>query len=71
MRLALGAITKLPLSLPFLFKLLDLATLGDKYSALFQREQPALVLTPTTGIYFGEGPLMGRADADRRPDPGN
>lgn len=62
-RLALGAITRLPLSLPLLFKALDLATLGDKYAALFKREKPELVLTPTTGIYFGEGPLMGRADA--------
>jgi CDP-glycerol glycerophosphotransferase (TagB/SpsB family) len=25
------------------------------------------VLTPTTGIYFAEGPLMGRADAERVP----
>jgi hypothetical protein len=26
-----------------------------------------MLLTPTTGIYFGEGPLMGRADANRVP----
>ncbi len=62
-RTLLAAITKLPLSLPLLFKGLDLATLGDRYATLFRREQPALVLTPTTGIYFAEGPLMGRADA--------
>ncbi|MGE3908801.1 MAG: hypothetical protein AB7K36_05595 [Chloroflexota bacterium] len=62
-RLLLGGITRMPLSLPLLFKVLDLATLGKRYEALFRRERPALVLTPTTGIYFGEGPLMGRADA--------
>jgi hypothetical protein len=66
-RTLLAGITALPLSLPFLFKLLDLATLGTKYGALFHTYRPALVLTPTTGIYFGEGPLMGRADADRVP----
>lgn len=62
-RAALAGVTKLPLSLPLLFKALDVATLGDRYAALFARERPALVLTPTTGIYFAEGPLMGRADA--------
>jgi len=66
-RTLLAGITKLPLSLPMLFKALDLATLGNRYADLFRREQPALVLTPTTGIYFGEGPLMGRADAERVP----
>jgi hypothetical protein len=62
-RAALAGVTRLPLSLPFLFKVLDAATLGDRYTALFERERPSLVLTPTTGIYFAEGPLMGRADA--------
>ncbi len=66
-RALLAGVTRLPLSLPFLFKVLDVATLGDRYAALFERERPALVLTPTTGIYFGEGPLMGRADANRVP----
>jgi hypothetical protein len=66
-RTLLAGVTKLPLSLPLLFKLLDLATLGDRYKALFRKERPALVLTPTTGIYFGEGPLMGRADAEGVP----
>jgi CDP-glycerol:poly(glycerophosphate) glycerophosphotransferase len=66
-RALLAGVTKLPLSLPFLFRLLDRATLGDRYADLFQREKPALVLTPTTGIYFGEGPLMGRADAEHVP----
>jgi hypothetical protein len=61
-RALLAGVTRLPLSLPLLFKLLDVATLGDRYRKVFERERPALVLTPTTGIYFGEGPLMGRAD---------
>ena len=62
-RAALAGVTMLPLSLPFLFKMLDTATLRNRYAALFERERPSLVLTPTTGIYFAEGPLMGRADA--------
>ncbi|MFN8636049.1 MAG: hypothetical protein U0893_19550 [Chloroflexota bacterium] len=66
-RALLAGVTKLPLSLPFLFKVLDKATLGDRYKALFERWQPDIVLTPTTGIYFGEGPLMGRADKLRIP----
>src|SRR5215210_7386093 len=61
-RALLAGVTRLPLPLPLLFKLLDIATLGDRYKLLFEQERPALVLTPTTGIYFGEGPLMGRAD---------
>jgi hypothetical protein len=66
-RALLAGVTRLPLSLPLLFQVIDLATLGDRYAALFAREKPALVLTPTTGIYFGEGPLMGRADAEHVP----
>ena len=66
-RTALAGVTKLPLSLPFLFKVLDKATLHDRYADLFARERPSLVLTPTTGIYFAEGPLMGRADASGVP----
>jgi hypothetical protein len=66
-RTLLAGVTRLPLSLPLLFKSLDVATLGDRYADLFARERPALVLTPTTGIYFAEGPLMGRADAARVP----
>jgi hypothetical protein len=62
-RALLAVVTRLPLPLPFLFKVLDVATLGERYEALFEKERPSLVLTPTTGIYFGEGPLMGRADA--------
>jgi hypothetical protein len=66
-RALLAGVTKLPLSLPFLFRTLDVATLGNRYADLFERYQPSLVLTPTTGIYFGEGPLMGRADKNRVP----
>jgi hypothetical protein len=66
-RVLLAGITWLPLSLPFLFRMLDRAALGDRYAALFDKERPSLVLTPTTGIYFAEGPLMGRADAARVP----
>lgn len=66
-RALLAAVTKLPLPLPLLFKAIDVATLGQRYAALFRRERPALLLTPTTGIYFSEGPLMGRADAERVP----
>jgi hypothetical protein len=62
-RALLAGVTRLPLSLPLLFKALDLTTLGDRYAGLFEKERPSLVLTPTTGIYFAEGPLMGRADA--------
>jgi hypothetical protein len=61
-RLAMQVVKRLPLSLPTLFKALDTATLGDAYADLFARERPDLVVTPTTGIYFAEGPLMGRAD---------
>ena len=61
-RSALGVLKRLPLSLPMLFKANDVLTLGDQYAALFRREQPAMLVTPTTGIYFAEGPLMGRAD---------
>ncbi|MCC6176780.1 MAG: hypothetical protein IT305_15835 [Chloroflexi bacterium] len=66
-RVALAAITRLPLSLPLLFKAIDLTTLGRRYAALFRRERPDLLVTPTTGIYFAEGPLMGRADAEGVP----
>jgi len=66
-RAALGAIKRLPLSLPLLFKANDRLTLGDQYAALFRRERPAMLVTPTTGIYFAEGPLMGRADKEGVP----
>ena len=66
-RAAMTVVKRLPLPLPALFRALDLATLGDRYHALFQRYRPDLLVTPTTGIYFGEGPLMGRADAEGVP----
>ncbi len=66
-RLAMAAIKRLPLSLPLLFEVSDRLTLGDRYAALFERERPDLLVTPTTGIYFGEGPLMARADRARVP----
>ena len=64
---AMALLKRLPLSLPFLFWVSDHLTLGDRYRDLFRRERPDLVLTPTTGIYFGEGPLMARADRERVP----
>ncbi len=66
-RAALAAIKRLPLSLPLLFRANDALTLGGRYRPLFARHRPDLLVTPTTGIYFGEGPLMGRADADGVP----
>ena len=66
-RAALGVLKRLPLSLPLLFKANDLLTLGNQYEALFRRERPAMLVTPTTGIYFAEGPLMGRADTEGVP----
>jgi hypothetical protein len=66
-RAAMTAIKRLPLSLPLLFRAGDRLTLGDRYRDLFRRERPDLLLTPTTGIYFAEGPLMGRADAEGVP----
>ena len=71
-RTLLAGVTALPLSLPLLFKA---ARSGDARGSLRRRcsrtYRPALVLTPTTGIYFGEGPLMGRADAEPGADPGD
>jgi hypothetical protein len=66
-RAALAVIKRLPLSLPLLFRAGDALTLGDRYRDLFRRERPDLLVTPTTGIYFAEGPLMGRADAEGVP----
>ena len=66
-RLALKALTGLPLSVGTWFGLSDRVTLGDQYAELFARERPDLVVTPTTGLYFSEGPLLGRADRARVP----
>ena len=66
-RLALKALTGLPLSIGAWFALSDRFTLGDPYADLFARERPDLVVTPTTGLYFSEGPLLARADRARVP----
>src|SRR5262249_23504947 len=36
-------------------------TLGNQYREVFRMERPDLVVTPTTGLYFSEGPLLARA----------
>ena len=61
-RLTLKALTTLPLSIGQWFALSDRFTLGHQYADLFARERPDLVVTPTTGLYFSEGPLLARAD---------
>jgi hypothetical protein len=61
-RLALKALTGPPLSIDTWFRISDHFTLGRQYADLFARERPDLVVTPTTGLYFSEGPLLGRAD---------
>jgi len=61
-RAAMGLLKRLPLPLPLLFRTSDWLTLGGRYRELFHREPPDVLVTPTTGIYFGEGPLMARAD---------
>jgi hypothetical protein len=66
-RLALRALSGLPLSLESWFAINDRFTLRDQYAALFARERPDLVVTPTTGLYFSEGPLLGRAARARVP----
>ena len=59
--LALKALSRLPLPIGAWFGLSDRFTLGEQYAELFCRERPALVVTPTTGLYFSEGPLLARA----------
>jgi hypothetical protein len=66
-RLALKALTRLPIPIGAWFSLSDRFTLGDHYAELFSREQPDLVVTPTTGLYFSEGPLLARAERARVP----
>jgi hypothetical protein len=66
-RLALKGLTLLPLSIGQWFALSDRCTLGGQYADLFARERPDLVVTPTTGLYFSEGPLLARADRERVP----
>jgi hypothetical protein len=60
-RLSLRALASLPLSIGAWFALSDACVLRDAYASLFRRERPDLVVTPTTGLYFSEGPLLGRA----------
>lgn len=66
-RLALKALTLLPFSIGTWFAISDRFTLGHQYAELFARERPDLLVTPTTGLYFSEGPLMARADRARVP----
>ncbi|MCC7104109.1 MAG: hypothetical protein IT307_03125 [Chloroflexi bacterium] len=61
-RASLKALTYLALSIGAWFRVADRFTLGDRYADLFERERPSLLVTPTTGLYFSEGPLMARAD---------
>jgi hypothetical protein len=66
-RLALKALTVLPFPIGAWFSLSDRVTLGNQYADLVARQRPDLVVTPTTGLYFSEGPLLGRADRERVP----
>jgi hypothetical protein len=66
-RVALKALTGLPLSIGAWFAISDRFTLRGQYAALFARERPDLVVTPTSGLYFSEGPLLARADRARVP----
>jgi hypothetical protein len=61
-RLAVGALRRLPLPIDFWFRASDFCTLGSRYSDVFHQYRPSMLVTPTTGLYFGEGPLMARAD---------
>jgi hypothetical protein len=61
-RLAVGALRRLPFPIDFWFRASDFCTLGPRYDHVFRRFKPSLLVTPTTGLYFGEGPLMARAD---------
>jgi hypothetical protein len=61
-RLALKALTGPPIPIGTWFRISDRFTLGNQYAELFAGERPDLVVTPTTGLYFSEGPLLGRAD---------
>lgn len=60
-RAGLTALGSLPVDLAGWFTLLDLVTLGSRYRELFRRHRPKLVVTPTSGLYFSEGPLLARA----------
>ena len=60
-RLLLGGMAALPLGLQAWFDVADRASLGGRYAELFRRYRPDLVVTPTGGLYFSEGPLLARA----------
>lgn len=66
-RFAVGALKTLPCSIDFWFRASDFCTLGPRYADVFAKHRPSLLVTPTTGLYFGEGPLMARADRLRVP----
>ena len=60
-RLVLAALVALPLGRQAWFDVLDRLTLGTQYRDLFARLRPGLVVTPTSGLYLAEGPLLARA----------
>lgn len=66
-RLGVRALKSLPFPIQFWFSASDAFTLRSQYATMFEQYQPAMVVTPTTGLYFGEGPLMARADRARVP----
>ncbi|MFN0071858.1 MAG: CDP-glycerol glycerophosphotransferase family protein [Chloroflexota bacterium] len=61
-RLAVSGLKSLPIPIDYWFRASDLCTLGARYAEVFATYRPSLLVTPTTGLYFGEGPLMARAD---------
>jgi len=66
-RLLLAALAALPLGLQDWFDLADRLTLRGLYHEVFRRYRPDLVVTPTGGLYFSEGPLLARARRERVP----
>jgi len=66
-RLLLAALVALPLGRQQWWDLLDWLTLGDLYRDTFAKYRPSLVVTPTTGLYFSEGPLLARARREGVP----
>jgi hypothetical protein len=66
-RALLRALVDLPIGLSGWFALLDRLTLGSLYADLFAQYRPNLVVTPTSGLYFSEGPLLARARRNAVP----
>jgi hypothetical protein len=66
-RWPLQALRRLPLDIQDWFDVLDALTLGRAFEAVFSRFHPDLVATPTSGLYFSEGPLLGRARREGVP----